>query len=109
MPRYLRYLQTTCLLVFSALTALAQTPLSGKVVSEQNEGIPGVTVSIKGTTRGTTTDADGVFRLNATTNETLVFSYVGYTRQEAVVGSQTTFSIKLVPDTRSLDEVVVVG
>lgn len=109
MLHYLRSLQLICLLVFFALTALAQSPVSGKVMSEQNEGIPGVTVSIKGTTRGTTTDADGAFRLNAATNETLVFSYVGYTSQEAVVGSQTNFTIKLVPDTRSLEEIVVVG
>ncbi|CAN5269193.1 hypothetical protein BH09BAC4_BH09BAC4_41930 [soil metagenome] len=99
---YVRCLQTTCLLVFLALTSFAQTPISGKVVSEQNEGIPGVTISVKGTVRGTTTDASGVFRLNAAANETLVFSYVGYMTQETVVGSRTEFSIKLAPDTRSL-------
>lgn len=109
MHNYLRYLQIACLLVFPVFAALAQTPLSGKVLSEQNEGIPGVTVSVKGTTRGTTTDAEGAFRLNATANETLVFSYVGYNTQERVVGNQTDFTIKLVPDTRSLEEVVVVG
>lgn len=106
---YVRCLQTTCLLVFLALTSFAQTPISGKVVSEQNEGIPGVTISVKGTVRGTTTDASGVFRLNAAANETLVFSYVGYMTQETVVGSRTEFSIKLAPDTRSLEEIVVVG
>ncbi len=109
MHNYLRYLQIACLLVFPVFATLAQTPLSGKVLSEQNEGIPGVTVSIKGTTRGTTTDAAGAFRLNAAATETLVFSYVGYNSQEMVVGNQTDFTVKLVPDTRSLEEVVVVG
>ena len=109
MHDYVRCLQTICLLVFISLTSFAQNPISGKVVSEQNEGIPGVTISIKGTTRGTNTDASGAFRINAAGNETLVFSYVGYITQEATVGSRTDFSIKLVPDTRSLEEIVVVG
>ncbi len=109
MVNALRCLQIVCLLAMSTLTALAQTPISGRVTGEQNDGIPGVTVSIKGTTRGTTTDATGTFKLNASSNETLVFSYVGYMTQEALVGSKTDFSIKLVPDTRSLEEIVVVG
>ncbi|MBC7570084.1 MAG: TonB-dependent receptor plug domain-containing protein, partial [Spirosoma sp.] len=109
MPNALRCLQVACLLAISTLTALAQTPISGRVAGEQNEGIPGVTVSIKGTTRGTTTDASGTFKLNASSNETLVFSYVGYMSQETVVGSKTDFSVKLAPDTRSLEEIVVVG
>jgi TonB-linked SusC/RagA family outer membrane protein len=98
-----------CLLVCSTLSSLAQSVISGKVVGAQNESIPGATISVKGTTRGTTTDAAGQFQLNATTNETLVVSYVGYISQEATVGNQTTFTIKLLPDTRSLDEIVVVG
>ena len=109
MHNYLRYLQTVCLWVFLSITTLAQIPISGKVVGEQNESIPGATVSIKGTTRGTTTDAEGSFRLSAGSDEMLVFSYVGYASQEVTVGSQTNFSIKLLPDSRSLNEVVVVG
>ena len=109
MHDFVRYLQLICLLVFLTLPSFAQTPVSGKVVSEQNEGIPGVTISIKGTNRGTTTDASGTFRINAAGNETLVFSYVGYVTQEATVGSRTDLTVKLVPDTRSLEEIVVVG
>ncbi|MBD2753016.1 SusC/RagA family TonB-linked outer membrane protein [Spirosoma validum] len=109
MHDFIRCLQLICLLVFLSLTSFAQTPISGKVVSEQNEGIPGVTISVKGTTRGTSTDASGTFRINAAGNETLVFSYVGYVTQEATVGSRTDFTVKLVPDTRSLEEIVVVG
>ena len=109
MRNALRCLQLLCLLAITTLTTLAQTPISGRVTGEQNDGIPGVTVSIKGTTRGTTTDATGAFKINASSNETLVFSYVGYTSQEALVGSKTDFSIKLAPDTRSLEEIVVVG
>ena len=105
----LRYLQIACLLVFPVSATFAQTPVSGKVMSELNEGIPGVTISIKGTTRGTTTDVAGAFRLSAAANEAIVFSYVGYISQEVRVGNRTDFSINLRPDTRSLDEIVVVG
>ena len=109
MQHPLHYLQTACLLVFLSITALAQVPVSGRVIEEKNEGIPGASVSIKGTTRGTTTDATGAFKLNVASTETLVFSYVGYASQEVPVGSQTSFNVQLVPDSRSLNEVVVVG
>ncbi|RRB00858.1 SusC/RagA family TonB-linked outer membrane protein [Larkinella rosea] len=109
MHYYLRCLQTTFLLVCLTLTSFAQSPITGKVVGEQNEGIPGVTITIKGTTRGTTTDATGGFQVTAAANETLVFSYVGFVTQEATVGTRTSLNIKLVTDTRSLEEVVVVG
>ncbi len=109
MQNYLRSLQIACLLVLSALSIFAQAPISGKVVDEQSQGIPGVTVSIKGKVRGTTTDATGIFKLEANPNETLVFSYVGYASQEVAVGSQTNFNVQLLPDTRNLEELVVVG
>ncbi|MGV3557256.1 SusC/RagA family TonB-linked outer membrane protein [Larkinella arboricola] len=106
---YLRCLQTAVVLVCFTLTAFAQNAIRGRVTDERNEGIPGATITIKGTTRGTTTDAAGAFQLNASSNETLVFSYVGYTTQEVVVGSQTNLTIRMAADTRSLEEVVVVG
>jgi hypothetical protein len=109
MQNYLRRLQIGCLLAFFTLTAFAQSPVTGKVVDERNEGIPGVTVSVKGKIRGTTTDATGTFTLEAAPSETLVFSYVGYGSQEIGVGNQTNFNVKLAPDIRNLDELVVVG
>ncbi len=109
MKNRIRCLQITGLLVFAVITAFAQAPVTGKVVDEQNAGIPGVTVSVKGKTRGTTTDATGNFRVEASQDETLVFSYVGYVSQEMQVGSRTNFSVTLMPDTKSLDELVVVG
>lgn len=109
MKNHLRCLQTIGLLIFSTLAVMAQVPVTGKVVDEQNAGIPGVTVSVKGKIRGTTSDATGAFTLEAAPSETLVFSYVGYSSQEIEVGNQTNFNVKLVPDTRNLDELVVVG
>ncbi|GAB3985540.1 TonB-dependent receptor [Spirosoma daeguense] len=88
----------------------ADKAISGTVKSETGEGLPGVSVVVKNTTRGTTTDADGKYRLNTPDNATtLVFSFVGYQNQEVVIGSRSTIDVKLAPDDKSLSEVVVVG
>lgn len=84
--------------------------ISGKVTDEKGEGLPGVSILIKGTQQGTTTDADGVFFLNITEeNAVLIFSFVGYVSQEIAVGNRTEFNISLVADNKTLDELVVVG
>ncbi|WP_394353875.1 SusC/RagA family TonB-linked outer membrane protein [Spirosoma taeanense] len=84
--------------------------VSGKVLDEKGGGLPGVSVLVKGTTQGTTTDATGSFRLSVpSSRSTLVFSFVGYASREVVVGDQTTMSITLTPDDQTLNEVVVVG
>lgn len=93
-----------------SLRAVAEVPLTGKVTSPNGEGIPGVTVVVKGTTRGTTTAADGSFTLTAPENTgTLVFSFIGYSTQERTYSGAETFTIKLAEDSKALDEVVVVG
>lgn len=92
--------------VFSA----AEQVVSGKVTDEKGGGLPGVTVVVKGTTQGTNTDTDGNFRLTVpSASSVLVFSFVGYARQEIAVGSQATLAVSLVPDNTALKEVVVVG
>ncbi|GAB3501865.1 TonB-dependent receptor [Spirosoma knui] len=73
------------------------------------QGLPGVNVAIKGTTRGTVTDSDGRFSLSAQQNDVLVISQIGMTTQELPVGNETTLTIDMVESARSLDEVVVVG
>ncbi|CAN5265445.1 TonB-dependent receptor [soil metagenome] len=85
--------------------------ISGRVTDEKNSPMPGVNVVLKGTTRGTTTDVEGRYRLTIAegTTSTLVFSLVGYTSQEVVIGNQTSLDIKLLPDNKTLSEVVVVG
>ena len=84
--------------------------VKGKVVSDVGEVLPGVNVLIKGSSRGTTTDADGQFALgNVTPADVLVFSFIGYTTQELTVGNQTTFDVTLTTDMETLGEVVVVG
>ena len=84
--------------------------VTGTVSDEAGQGLPGVSVVVKGTTRGTSTDATGMFRLSVPDAQAmLVFSYVGYEPQEIAVNNQTTFSISLKADNKSLNEVVVVG
>ncbi|MFD1141913.1 SusC/RagA family TonB-linked outer membrane protein [Larkinella insperata] len=84
--------------------------VAGRVTGDKGEAIPGVSVVLKGTTRGTNTDADGAYRLDVPdASATLVFSFVGYASQEMVVGSRTTINIQLAPDEKALGEVVVVG
>lgn len=90
--------------------AYAQTTLTGKITSENNEGLPGVTVLEKGTTNGTTTDAGGNFSLRVVNaNSIIVASFIGYLTQEVPINNRTTINLKLVPDTKALEEVVVVG
>jgi TonB-linked SusC/RagA family outer membrane protein len=84
--------------------------VKGEVVSDVGEVLPGVNVLIKGSSRGTTTDADGQFRLgDVTPADVLVFSFIGYTTQELTVGNQTTLNVTLTTDMETLGEVVVVG
>ncbi|MBT1697320.1 TonB-dependent receptor [Fulvivirgaceae bacterium PWU4] len=99
------------LLQFSCHFLYAQeSKISGKVLAENGTALPGVNVIIKGTSIGTTTDADGLFALNAPNQSAvLVFSFIGYKTTEVPVGSQSSFEIKLLPDVETLTEVVVVG
>ena len=103
------------LLVFFAIglqAVLAQTrEISGTVTSAEDGGtIPGVSVSVKGTTLGTVTDMDGNFRLRIPQDaQTLMFSFVGMLTQEVAISNQSFFRISLVAETIGVDEVVVVG
>jgi len=96
----------------TAFSLMAQTrAITGRVTSaEEPEGIPGVSVIIKGSTLGAITDLDGRFSLQAPSNaETLVFSFVGYMTKEVAVGGLSTFDVTLDADVKTLGEVVVVG
>jgi hypothetical protein len=98
----------SCFLSFS-LHAQAQNAVSGNIMDDANEALPGATVTVKGTTTGSVTDLDGNYRINASSGDTLVFSFVGMAAQEMPVGNQTIIDILLLPDNLTLDEIVVVG
>ncbi|MFC4871022.1 SusC/RagA family TonB-linked outer membrane protein [Negadavirga shengliensis] len=85
--------------------------VSGKVTSaEDGNTIPGVTVLEQGTSNGTATDIDGGYRITVSgPNAVLLFSYVGYVREEVQVGNRSSLDIQLEPDQQQLNEVVVVG
>jgi TonB-linked SusC/RagA family outer membrane protein len=89
----------------------AQVVVKGKITAtNDNTGLPGVNIVIKGTTIGTTTDANGDYKIQVSSGEaTLLFSYVGYIIREVAVGNQTTINVALEPDIQSLGEIVVVG
>lgn len=92
--------------------AVADRPITGTVLDEKGVGMPGVTIVLKGTTVGTTTDERGGFSLvvpDGSAGATLVISSVGYTSQEIAVGEQTSFSVKLAVSTQELSEAVVIG
>ncbi|HYE56763.1 MAG TPA: SusC/RagA family TonB-linked outer membrane protein, partial [Chitinophagaceae bacterium] len=84
--------------------------ITGRVTGPNNEPLPGVSVTIRGTQTGTTTDANGNFSISVPDESAvLVFSYVGYTAQELSVRGRTVMEVQLAAADRSMNEVVVVG
>lgn len=97
------------LLSFS-LTALAQQKVTGKVKDSSGEPVIGASVVVKGNnTMGTITDLDGNFMLDVPTKSVLVISYIGYVTQEVPTAGKKSLEIILKEDTKTLDEVVVIG
>ncbi|MCE7043857.1 SusC/RagA family TonB-linked outer membrane protein [Dyadobacter sp. CY312] len=109
----------TALMQVSADESLAmaqeavEKSITGKVTDETGADLPGVSVLLKGTQRGTSTGIEGDFKLDIPDDQvstaTLVFSFVGYKSKEVAVGNQTNLSVNLAPDDNALAEVVVVG
>lgn len=91
--------------------AAAASKVTGSVLDERGEPLPGVTVTIKGTTTSTSTDVHGVFSLNVpdASAGTLIFTFVGYAQQEVAFNGDSKLTVHLQPDSKSLNEVVVVG
>src|SRR6058998_2621065 len=101
------------LISFSFLLKLsAQSPVhvGGTVKDSKGNPVAGVTVAVKGSTIGTTTDANGTFTINVPSPQSvLTFSYVGYLTKEQIVGNQQLIDITLADKQNDLDEVVVIG
>jgi outer membrane cobalamin receptor len=94
---------------FISATVLGQTKITGTIVDETNQSLPGASVVVKGTTNGTSTDFDGKFTLNAESNSgTLVVSFIGFKSKEvAFSSSKKNLTIQLVEDSGTLDEIVI--
>ena len=100
----------SCITVFNNPVSAQGNSVSGKISDESGQSLPGVNVIIKGSTNGTTTDADGKYVLLVPGGAvTLVFSFIGYTTQEIPVDNRSVIDVSMAPDVRSLQEVVVVG
>jgi len=105
----------TILLAILLLTPGAKTraqdgnPITGTVMDEKGAPLQGVSIMVKGSTTGTSTDSTGHFSIRAAKGATLVFTFIKYGTQEVVVANQRTISIAMTPSTTSLNDVVVVG
>lgn len=108
----MKWLLLISLFLFAQTFAFAQAiQVSGTVVSASDgEPIPGVTVILKGTSVGTTTEVDGRYTLEVPDrNGTLSFSFIGYTTQEIAIGNRSLIDVRLADDMQDLGEVVVIG
>ncbi len=94
----------------TAPNRLPAIDVTGKVVDDKGEPLPGVSIVIKGSSQGTTTSSDGKYSLAVPGNTSvLIFSFVGYLSKEVVVGTQSAINVTLSVDNKALEEVVVVG
>ncbi len=105
--------RTTPPVSFTDMQPAAEIPalpsIRGKVSDEKGEGLPGVSILVKGTQQGTITDENGNFQLDASEGAILVLSFVGYETREVRIGAETFLSLSMKVDQKSLEEVVVVG
>lgn len=100
-----------CLCSMLAINSFAQNAknISGKVVDENKQPLPGVTVRVKGTKIGASTDSDGLYRIAAQPGDVLVFSMLGSLPKEITVANGNTIDAVLMADNKNLKDVVVIG
>lgn len=106
----IRFFMLCFLFVAVGFAAYAQKTVTGKVTDDAGQPLPGVSIIIKGSTTGTVTGIDGDYTLsNVSNSATLVFSFVGMTPQEVIVGNQTSINVTLLTEAIGLEEVVAIG
>jgi TonB-dependent starch-binding outer membrane protein SusC len=106
--------KTLLFLIFAFLSQIAwaqERTIRGKITNaEDGSPLPGVSVVVQGTNRGTVTDVEGQYRLPVADGDAvLVFSFIGMLSQEQTIGNRETIDVQLSPDSKQLSEVVVVG
>ena len=107
--KFSKYLSMLFLFAFSMITA-QNIEIKGKVTENANgQPLPGASVIVKNTSKGATTDLDGNYVIKASSNDILVFSFVGYESKEITVGTESTINITLIEENKTLEEVVVIG
>lgn len=95
--------------VSESVIATQAKKITGTVLDEDNQPMIGVTVRVQGSNIGTTTDLDGKFTLNVSEGSVVLLSYIGYKDYKLNVGSQNSYTVKMVGENEALDEVVVIG
>lgn len=96
--------------LLAVCVANAQVTVKGKVTDDSNEALPGVSIKVKNATNGTTTDINGNYSISVPeSNASLLYSFIGFATQEIAVNGRTTINVSLSADSKSLQEVVVVG
>lgn len=110
-PGYLAFLMLFFLFSSIHFSSIAQNTktVRGRITDEKNAPISGASVTVKGSTKGTVTNSDGYYIIQAPTNGVLNISFVGYETKQAPVGTGETVNITLAPSNESLNQVVVVG
>lgn len=108
---YKKLSYTVLALWFCSSMAIAQDrTVSGKILDENGQSLPGVNVLVKGTANGTVSDVNGAYSVGGVNdNSVLVFSFIGYVGQEVTVGSRSVIDVAMNPDVTALQEVVVIG
>jgi len=96
-------------LLITTLSFAQTVSVSGKVTDDQGQALPGVSVSVQGTTAGVRTDINGSYSIKTRSSSTLLFSMIGYSKVTVTVGSQTIINVTLKDELKELNEVVVVG
>ena len=97
------------MMFFIGISAFAQEKTVSGTVTDGAEALPGVSVTIKGTTTGTETDFDGKYSIKTKVGDVLVYSYLGFKTVEKTVGTENVIDVSLKEDNNVLDEIVVVG
>ncbi|MDP1817474.1 MAG: SusC/RagA family TonB-linked outer membrane protein [Leadbetterella sp.] len=103
-----KILLVSFLLILLGKTFAQSVNISGRVTSSDDKSsLPGVSIAVKGTSKGVTTDGDGKYKIAANKGDVLLFSFIGFTAQSVTVGSQTVIDLSMKPDASQLEEVVV--
>ena len=98
------------MMAFSLVSYAQRLAVSGTIVDETGDAVPGVNILEKGTANGTSRDSEGKYYINvADGSAILVFSFIGFKTEEVSVGSRSAINITLTADATSLEEVVVTG
>ncbi|SHN31112.1 SusC/RagA family TonB-linked outer membrane protein [Mucilaginibacter sp. OK098] len=98
---------TVLLFCLAPVLLFGQSKIGGTVTDDKKQPLPGVSVALKGTTKGTVTDINGSFLFTAEKGQVLVFKFLGFVTQEITIGDQTNYNVTMADDSRILNEVVV--